>query len=510
MGNQINPADLISYLNENISFESKKRVSETRGEGRGVGGPTQRDGGTTVCVCPQCGSEWNHQKGTPCSQQLCPTCNVKLQGKAFHEISAPINKKSVESKTEESAEKKKEEAITLSFNKKAKGTGFTLEKLKKGSGYEIKYDINSDNFNKKTKESAEKEEKSDTQSIGISSSESVWQCNECGEVLEYSYLIDPKIMICTECNSKSLTLVYPLREQRGESGLPDKEYFFLLGMIDDKIDEITRTMYDDYKFDNAISPDAVVEWIMDNKLEDIEILRKEDRLADAAEFVIDAMVGVGAALPKGSIEPKEEEEAPAEGDQDDESEPEEPVDEEPAQNDEEKPEESVKEADTDNMKVIARGIPDKDAAEDIAKNHVGAVVSTDDKDPKMLMVLIKEVNEKEIKESSESTYTYNVEVEVFGGPNGVEQVNPSVSIDYMIEQEYRSWGIKEIEVSIITNPITFWMKDGERDIKVQVPSENIDIDWMPGTAYVPDNIEVHLNADGKYENCTLNMYYLKK
>jgi len=52
-----------------------------RGEGQGVGGERQGDGGASVCVCPDCGYEMPHEKGTPCSEQTCPKCNTPMQGK---------------------------------------------------------------------------------------------------------------------------------------------------------------------------------------------------------------------------------------------------------------------------------------------------------------------------------------------------------------------------------------------------------------------------------------------
>ena len=56
-------------------------ITEERGEGKGVGGPKQGDGGTETCVCPECGSEYAHEKGTPCNAKVCKQCNVKLVGK---------------------------------------------------------------------------------------------------------------------------------------------------------------------------------------------------------------------------------------------------------------------------------------------------------------------------------------------------------------------------------------------------------------------------------------------
>jgi hypothetical protein len=54
---------------------------EQRGQGQGQGGPRQGDGGADMCVCPDCGREFPHKKGTPCNEQECPDCGVALTGK---------------------------------------------------------------------------------------------------------------------------------------------------------------------------------------------------------------------------------------------------------------------------------------------------------------------------------------------------------------------------------------------------------------------------------------------
>ena len=40
-------------------------------------------GGTDVCVCPNCGYEMPHERGTPCSQIKCPKCGTKMVGKGM-------------------------------------------------------------------------------------------------------------------------------------------------------------------------------------------------------------------------------------------------------------------------------------------------------------------------------------------------------------------------------------------------------------------------------------------
>jgi len=55
--------------------ESKK----TRGEGQGVDGPRQGDGGPEQCICPECGELVTHKPGTPCKDTECPKCGARME-----------------------------------------------------------------------------------------------------------------------------------------------------------------------------------------------------------------------------------------------------------------------------------------------------------------------------------------------------------------------------------------------------------------------------------------------
>ena len=50
------------------------------GEGKGVGKPERRAGGTDTCVCPDCNYSTEHKRGAPCNSIVCPKCGSRLVG----------------------------------------------------------------------------------------------------------------------------------------------------------------------------------------------------------------------------------------------------------------------------------------------------------------------------------------------------------------------------------------------------------------------------------------------
>jgi hypothetical protein len=70
-------------------------VSKAIGEGQGVGGGRQGVGGTDYCVCPKCGYQIEHEKGTPCSDIECPKCGTPLEGRTRKSFPMRITKATV-------------------------------------------------------------------------------------------------------------------------------------------------------------------------------------------------------------------------------------------------------------------------------------------------------------------------------------------------------------------------------------------------------------------------------
>lgn len=55
-------------------------AGEQRGQGQGVGGPRQGDGGADICKCPKCGETVPHDRGEPCTSIKCPKCGTAMVG----------------------------------------------------------------------------------------------------------------------------------------------------------------------------------------------------------------------------------------------------------------------------------------------------------------------------------------------------------------------------------------------------------------------------------------------
>jgi len=70
------PEEAPEFVEESVDEIS---IEKARGEGQGVGGERQGDGGAEECVCPKCNYKTIHKKGTPCG--TCPKCGAKMIGK---------------------------------------------------------------------------------------------------------------------------------------------------------------------------------------------------------------------------------------------------------------------------------------------------------------------------------------------------------------------------------------------------------------------------------------------
>jgi len=66
--------------NDGNIIDEKKFMEFARGEGQGVGGAKQGDGGTDKCYCPECGHSMTHTRGTACTSMKCSKCGATMTG----------------------------------------------------------------------------------------------------------------------------------------------------------------------------------------------------------------------------------------------------------------------------------------------------------------------------------------------------------------------------------------------------------------------------------------------
>jgi hypothetical protein len=87
-----------------------------------------------------------------------------------------------------------------------------------------------------------------------------------------------------------------------------------------------------------------------------------------------------------------------------------------------------------------------------------------------------------------------------------------VEINYTFEVDFRSWGISSIKpimygsIEIDTVKIDFECK--ETPISVLVDLSRLELNWVPGTCYRPDDILIYLNKDGKVDYTTSEIKFV--
>jgi len=90
-----------------------------------------------------------------------------------------------------------------------------------------------------------------------------------------------------------------------------------------------------------------------------------------------------------------------------------------------------------------------------------------------------------------------------------------VSVVYRIELDWRSWGIKDINVALV-DELEFEVEITDLDgnvidtLSIKVNPNNIKLDWVAGHSYVPESLEVTVDKTGKVLDAKLNIYYINK
>ena len=107
-------------------------------------------------------------------------------------------------------------------------------------------------------------------------------------------------------------------------------------------------------------------------------------------------------------------------------------------------------------------------------------------------------------------YSTNIKVDLYvDNYDDDVEYDESVLLQYKIELEYRSWGIKSM-IFIFDKPIkiSYTLEDGTSK-EIEVDLSDAEIEYYEGGATVPSDLDIRIDKEGNVLSKTLNVYYLK-
>ena len=134
--------------------------------------------------------------------------------------------------------------------------------------------------------------------------------------------------------------------------------------------------------------------------------------------------------------------------------------------------------------------------------------------------MMRDIYEKLVEEdgaSPEDEFSMDVDLELHVeglGDGEASSVPGKVSLTYRIELDWRSWGIKDINVAPL-GEVEFEVEIVDvEDSPVDTIPVNIDfvdvdtaLNWVAGHSYVPESLEVSINRSGEITGVELNFYF---
>lgn len=125
----------------------------------------------------------------------------------------------------------------------------------------------------------------------------------------------------------------------------------------------------------------------------------------------------------------------------------------------------------------------------------------------------------DIKEDNSEDYHADVELDIniqskLKGVYYEIEAPKEVTIAYGMELEYRSWGIKDLNITVKHN-IEFDLTiipegaDEGKEVHIKIePSDIEKISWVEGRSYTPSSLDVGLDENGNVLDVELFVYYL--
>jgi hypothetical protein len=112
----------------------------------------------------------------------------------------------------------------------------------------------------------------------------------------------------------------------------------------------------------------------------------------------------------------------------------------------------------------------------------------------------------------ESMYRHEVPVSIYSvGPDTLDIEDPDpVQLSFDIEMDHRSWGIKDINVTL-KDTVSFNVTIGGVDVPIKIDFGAITpmIVWSEGSWYAPAELHVTLDAEHNVQDVEVDFYYLK-
>ena len=128
---------------------------------------------------------------------------------------------------------------------------------------------------------------------------------------------------------------------------------------------------------------------------------------------------------------------------------------------------------------------------------------------------------RKLQEASDYRMTTKVQVNVYplNSDRDVDINESDVEITWDMEPEYRSWGMKGIDVTLrdtvtVLYTENIYTDDDEESVdkEIEIDLSSIDhknINWTPGSHVLPTALTVYLNEDGSvnYEKTSIDFDY---
>ena len=123
---------------------------------------------------------------------------------------------------------------------------------------------------------------------------------------------------------------------------------------------------------------------------------------------------------------------------------------------------------------------------------------------------IMRLAEEITNEQNSTGNQYRSMVDMYVAGKNVDTWDQKIDVAYILEIEFRSWGIKGIELYLTESLTASYIDEDGNDKEIVLLPDQIDIEWTAGGIFAPTNLDVYLNEDGTVSSATLTCSYITK